>query len=234
MSARAIAFAVALTLGAPVPAQAGEWRWPVSGPLLGRFHYGPDPFRAGQRRGIEIGAPAGALVRSACAGRVVFAGAPPHAGRTVSVVCGGLVATYLHLAAITVRAGARVSQGDRLGAVGATGLAPGAGPRLYLGARRRGRRLAYVDPLTLLDEPAARPPVGLPLGPAPRGAPLLPRAPVGMRRWRVPGSTARARVPAAAWIGAALAALAVPGLGLSWRRRRRRGRTAPARALAAR
>jgi nitroreductase len=234
MPVRALLSALLLALGLAAPAQAGGWRWPVRGPLVGRFHYGPDPFAAGQRRGIEIAAPAGAPVRSACAGRVTFAGAPPRAGRTVSVVCGGLVATYLHLAAIVVRAGARVSQGERLGAVGATGLPPGAPPRLHLGARRRGRRLAYIDPLALLGDPAARPPVELPLGRAPRGAPLLPRAPFTVRPWRVTGIAVRPGVPLAAWIGLALAALAAPGIGLRWRRRRRRARAAPVRALRAR
>jgi hypothetical protein len=234
MPVRALLPAVMLALGLAVPAQAGGWRWPVRGPLVGRFLYGPDPFAAGQRRGIEIAAPAGTPVLSSCAGRVTFAGAPPRAGRTVSVVCGGRVATYLHLAAIAVRAGARVSQGGRLGAVGTTGLPPGASPRLYFGVRRRGRRLAYIDPLTLLGDHAARPPVGLPLGRAPRGAPLVPRAPLTVRRWRVPGSAVRAGVPLTAWIGLALAAVAVPGLGLGWRRRRRRARAAPAPALRAR
>jgi hypothetical protein len=234
MPVRALLPAVLLALGFALPAQAAGWRWPVRGPLVGRFHYGPDPFMAGQRRGIEIGAPAGALVRSACTGRVTFAGAPPRAGRTVSVVCGRLVATYLHLAALAVHAGARVSLGDRLGTVGATGLPPGAPPRLHFGARRRGRRLAYVDPLMLLGDPAARPPVGPSLGRAPRGAPLLPRAPQTVRGWRVPGAAVRVAVPLTAWIGLALAALAVPGLGLRWRRRRRRGLTAPARVLGTR
>ncbi|MDX6643886.1 MAG: hypothetical protein QOD76_1848 [Solirubrobacteraceae bacterium] len=233
MSARAIVLAAVLTLGLAASAEAGGWRWPVRGVVVGGFNYGAFPFAAGQRRGIEIAAPAGAPVRSACAGRVSFAGTLPRAGRTVSVECGGLVATYLHLAALAVRAGARVSQGDRLGAVGATGLAPGAAPRLYLGARGRGRRFAYIDPLTLLGDPAARPPVGPPLGRAPRGAPLLPREPLRVRRWRVPGTAARASVPLAAWIGLGLAALAVPGLGLRWRRRRRRTRTASVRAVGA-
>lgn len=220
---------ICLSLCPTAPARADGWRWPVRGPLLERFHYGADPFAAGHHRGIDIGAAAGAPVRSACAGRVTFTGDLPRAGRTVSVACGGFAVTYLHLASVSVRRGTGVSPGARLGAVGASGLAPGAAPRLYFGVRRRGRRFAYVDPLSLLAADGGREPVPLlpppwrrrapgpggPLGPAPRPLRVAPRVFAPMPRG------GGAHVPLPVWIGLVLTAVAVPGLGL---RRRLRGR----------
>src|SRR6266567_112295 len=44
-----------------VPASALGWTWPVAGPVLIGFSFDPaHPYAAGQHRGIDIGAPAGA------------------------------------------------------------------------------------------------------------------------------------------------------------------------------
>src|SRR6266545_3941653 len=75
----------------PSEALAARWIWPVRGPVIARFHYGHDPFARGQHRGVDIAAPAGTPVRSACSGRVRFAGAIGTSGRTVSVACGPFV-----------------------------------------------------------------------------------------------------------------------------------------------
>src|SRR5437867_3517152 len=110
MFARTLLAAAALTAGVAGPARAEAWRWPVRGAVVGRFHYAAaDPFDAGQRRGIELDARPGAPVRAACAGRVTFAGGTPRGGGAVSVACGGLVATYLHLGVIEVVGGQRVA-----------------------------------------------------------------------------------------------------------------------------
>jgi murein DD-endopeptidase MepM/ murein hydrolase activator NlpD len=199
-----------------------RWRWPVpSHNLAGRFAYTPrHPFAAAQRRGIDIVAPRGATVRSACGGRVTFAGRVPGGrGLGVTVRCGGLVATHLGLGSVAVRRGARVAAGTRIGAVGPAG-------RLRLGARLVAARFGYVDPLGLLrdERPPAAP--AAPLGRAPRGpavaAPPRPLAaplprPVAVAR---PG---RAEVPVAAWAGLVVLAAGVP-LGTIVRRSRRRRR----------
>ncbi len=186
----AVAAALLLSLALAGPARAGEgrrWSWPVRGPVLSGFRYGGDPFTRGQRRGISIGAPVGTEVRAACPGRVRFAGFAGSSGRTVSVACGRLVATYLHLGAIAVRAGERVWQGERLGDVGRSGRPRLPSPHLAFGARIAGRRWAYVDPLTLLEGagrapppelvPAARRPKLPRLGPAPRPPAVRARVP---------------------------------------------------------
>ena len=81
--------------------------------MLRAFAVGPDRFAAGQHRGADLGAPAGARVRAACGGRVSFAGRVPGGGRTVSVRCGALVATYQHLGRVAVRRGQRLLPGAR-------------------------------------------------------------------------------------------------------------------------
>lgn len=82
----------------------------------GRPHYGVDIAAA---RGTPVVAPAGGLV--------VLADADMHfEGGLVLLDHGqGLVSAYLHLSRIDVRDGQRVAQGERLGAVGATGRATG-------------------------------------------------------------------------------------------------------------
>ena len=201
-----LAFLLALVM--PAPAAADLWRWPVRGEVLTPFHVVANPFARGQHRGIDIAAAAGAHVRSACPGRVRFAGRLPGRGRAASVVCGDLIATYLELGSLAVRRGETVRAGGLIGEVAAS--------HLQLGARRAGG--GYVDPLTLLRDPA--PP---PLGAAParrvRWRPPPAGAPRGATRV---GAEREARPPGewAAWGGLALVLAGTP-VGTVWRRRRR-------------
>jgi hypothetical protein len=189
------------------------WHWPLHGPVVGSFHVSPGaPFARGQRRGIDVSAAPGAFVRAACPGLVTFAGSLPRRGLAVSVRCGALVATYLGLGRLAVRAGARVTRGQGLAALGAGGL-------LRLGARRAGDRRGYVDPLALLADERPAPPR---LGPAPRtlrrGRPRPARPP-----FAAPAVSARSRrLPWPAYPALALVASALPVGGLVRRRRRRR------------
>ena len=83
--------------------------------------------------GLDIAAPAGAPVFAAADGRVVLA-APDLflTGRTVMIDHGlGLISSYGHLSRLDVAAGTVVRKGERIGAVGATGLATG--PHLHWG-----------------------------------------------------------------------------------------------------
>jgi hypothetical protein len=208
---------MALVMPGGVAGAAG-WRWPLRGPVVGAFHVSPQtPFARGQRRGIDVSAPPGALVRAACRGGVTFAGPLPRRGLAVTVRCGALVATYLGLGRLAVRAGSRVAAGAPLGALGASG-------RLRLGARRAGHRRGYLDPLSLLGNEA---PVAPRLGPAPRAHPRM----TGRRR---PGArplayapnpepaTASRRLPWPAYPALALVGSALPVGALVRRRRRER------------
>lgn len=202
------------------PAAAAPWRLPVDGEPARRFAVGPDRFAAGQHRGVDLAAPVGTPVRAACGGRVRFAGTVGDAGRTVSVTCGGLVASYLHLATVDVRRGGWVPPGARIGTVGRSGRPRGA-PHLHLGARRvaDGR---YVDPLTLLGSgPGPAPPVAPPPGRGRRPG-LEPRVvPVRPRPVLAPSGD-RAAVPWAAAAGLVVLVLgAVPATAAGRRRGRR-------------
>jgi murein DD-endopeptidase MepM/ murein hydrolase activator NlpD len=93
--------------------------------------------------GVDYSAPTGAPVVSVAPGTVTLAGWTIGGGRTVRVRhSNGYESEYLHLSAFEVRAGERVSQGDLVGRVGATGLATG--PHLHYGLRRHG---SYVNPV---------------------------------------------------------------------------------------
>jgi hypothetical protein len=221
-------FALLAPRAAAGSAARERWRWPVpSHALAGRFAYSPrHPFASAQRRGIDIAVAPGATVRSACGGRVTFAGRVPGGfGLGVTVRCGALAATHLGLRSVAVRRGARIAAGTRLGAAAPAG-------RLRLGARVARERFGYVDPLALLRD--ERPPAvpAAPLGRAPRGprvpAPLRPLArprprPVAAAR------SDRADLPTGAWAGLVVLAAGVPlgGVVRSSRRRRHRA-VAPA------
>ena len=209
---------VALLLALAAPAHAAEpWRRPLHGEVLTPFHLAGSPFAPGQHRGVDIAARAGARVRSACAGRVRYAGRVPGRGRGVTVVCGALVATYLELGTTAVARGSTVAPGDTIGTVAAS--------HLQLGARRLGEPHGYVDPLTLLRAPSP-PPIGAAPkgGRPPRPAPPAPRpAPLPAPRPAAPPAPLPARVPLAAWLGLALFAVGAP-VGTFWRRNRTRAR----------
>jgi hypothetical protein len=210
MSPMPLVAVVALTLLSliVVPPAEAAWRWPLRGEVRRPFAVtAARPYDAGQHRGVDLAARPGSVVRSACAGRVRFAGRIASSG-VVSVRCGALVATYLELGAVHAVRGRRVGAGARLGAVG-----PAA--HLHLGAReaRSGR---YVDPLTLLRTPRGptlgpapdvAPPARAPRAPAPRVAPVTGPEPAG--------------VPVVVWVGLALVAAGLPIGGLLVRQRSR-------------
>jgi murein DD-endopeptidase MepM/ murein hydrolase activator NlpD len=218
-----LAFGCAVVMALVLPhhaAGASAWGWPLRGPVVGAFHISPRaPFARGQRRGIDVSARPGAIVRAACPGRVSFTGALPHRGLAVTVRCGSLIATYLGLGRVATRTGSRLARGDAIGTLGASG-------RLRLGARRASDRRGYVDPLLLLADGA--PPLPH-LGPAPRALrrPVPPTRPaprpIAPATPPAPGSAAAPRrLPWPAYPALVLVASGLPLGGLLHRRRRRR------------
>ena len=94
--------------------------------------------------GVDYRAPAGAPVVAVADGVVVSAGVSGGAGRMVHLRhANGFETEYLHLSAISVRAGARVRQGELLGRVGSSGLATG--PHLDYRLKKNG---AFINPIT--------------------------------------------------------------------------------------
>lgn len=117
-----------------------------------RFHPILQTWRA--HLGVDYGAPTGTPVRTVGDGVVDFAGVQGGFGNVVFVRHNNNDTTvYAHLSRIDVRKGQSVTQGQRLGAVGATGWATG--PHLHFEFRVNGR---HQDPLM-----AARRTEGLPL-----------------------------------------------------------------------
>ena len=168
------------------PAADAAWVWPVSGEVITPYRNGTDPYATGQHRGIDIGAPVGTPVAAATSGEVRFAGTAGSSGLTISIRTGdGYDTSYLHLSSIAVRAGAHVSAGERIGAVGTTGVRSAQAPHLHFGVRDAGTRHDYHDPLAFLPPPPppARAPEPPPPAPAtaPQPAPPTP-VPVGAPR----------------------------------------------------
>ncbi len=95
--------------------------------------------------GVDVRLPEGTPVTSIADGAVAFAGEQFLGGNSVIVDHGGgLFSIYYHLREFTVSEGQRVSRGEVIGAIGATGRA--AGPHLHFGVRAAGGR---VDPALL-------------------------------------------------------------------------------------
>jgi murein DD-endopeptidase MepM/ murein hydrolase activator NlpD len=134
-------------LRGPMPRSPIRLSWPLSAPTGDRFGPRGSRFHAG----IDLIADAGTPIAAAGPGRVVFTGYREGWGKLVVVDHGqGVRTRYAHLARITVRVGASVAAGSRVGLVGATGEATG--PHLHFEVLLRG---ANVDPLSALNKVGA-------------------------------------------------------------------------------
>lgn len=106
--------------------------------------------------GIDYAAPVGTEVSATGAGRIIFTGTIRGYGLTVDIDHGGGVVTrYAHLSEIadTVEQGTRVKAGNKIGAVGATGLV--SGPNLHYEVRVDGRPIDPTDREALPDQEIA-------------------------------------------------------------------------------
>jgi murein DD-endopeptidase MepM/ murein hydrolase activator NlpD len=133
------------------------------------FEMRRDPINQNWRAhlGVDYAAPAGTTVRAVGDGIVETAGWMGGYGQTVSVAHGGGRATlYAHLSRIDVKEGERITQGQPLGAVGATGWATG--PHLHFEFRVQG---AHQDPIAMARNAEVQPltPRSLPLFAQQRG-----------------------------------------------------------------
>jgi Peptidase family M23 len=205
------------------------WAWPLHGEVISSYRNGDDPYAGGQHRGIDIAGEIGAPVAAVAAGEVRFAGTAGSSGLTVSVrTDDGFDTSYLHLSVTHVSAGERVSAGQRLGAVGTSGVRSTVAPHLHFGVREAGSRHAYRDPLAFLPPPPGALPEAPAGAPAPEPASPAPVVAPAPRALPSPGrSPARRPVP-----GARRVPLPRPAPGarrLPARRRIPANRRAPAR-----
>jgi murein DD-endopeptidase MepM/ murein hydrolase activator NlpD len=103
--------------------------------------------------GVDYAAPTGTPVRSVGDGVVKSAGWMNGYGNIIELQhSGGASTVYAHLSRIDVRLGQRIEQGQRIGAVGATGWATG--PHLHFEFRLNGQ---FQDPLKVARKAEATP-----------------------------------------------------------------------------
>ena len=106
--------------------------------------------------GADFLSPAGTPIKAPNAGRVVVARNLYFSGNTVIIDHGlGLFSMLAHLSAIDVHEGDRVTAGQLLGLVGATGRVTG--PHLHWAVRASNARVDPLSLLALLGAPAAAP-----------------------------------------------------------------------------
>jgi len=126
----------------------GQMQWPVPGvsrissPYGNRIH----PILRVNRfhSGIDVPAPTGRTIVAAGPGKVVLAGNQGGYGKTVIIDHGGGIMTlYAHNSRLFVSAGQQVSRGQKITAMGSTGMSTG--PHLHFEVRVNGKT---VDPLS--------------------------------------------------------------------------------------
>ncbi len=133
--------------------------WPVEGGRFGRgFGYVRRTRPDLRHDGIDVGAPEGAVVRAVADGLVAYSDNGIRGfGNCVVILHGnGWVSVYAHHYRNTVQAGWRVQQGERIGFVGATGIARG--PHLHFELHHRGRAIdprRYFDGMPHRSDPRA-------------------------------------------------------------------------------
>lgn len=134
----------AKSMPALAESRTARFAWPLSGPVRRGFSSTGD-----YHDGLDIAAPKGATVRAAAAGTVVFAGKEKDQfGNLVVIDHGdGWHTAYAFLSRITVKQGASVAAGERVGLVGNTGKAKG--DELHFEVRREGKP---VDPVAELPK----------------------------------------------------------------------------------
>jgi murein DD-endopeptidase MepM/ murein hydrolase activator NlpD len=131
--------------GGGTPVFRGRFLQPVSGRVGSGFGYRTHPIsgRRKMHQGVDIGASHGTTIKAAGDGRVVMAGWNGGYGNCVIIDHGGGVATlYGHCSKLFVSSGQRVTQGQRIAAVGSTGYSTG--PHLHWEVRVNGKP---VNPL---------------------------------------------------------------------------------------
>ncbi|MEM9190673.1 MAG: M23 family metallopeptidase, partial [Myxococcota bacterium] len=137
------------------PGEVEAFHWPVDGGRFGRgFGYTRRVRTDLIHRGVDIGAPEGATVRAVADGIVAYSdnGIRGFGNCVIIVHPNGWVSLYAHNQRNTVQPGWRVEKGERIGFVGATGIARG--PHLHFELRVGGRA---VDPMGYFRRPERRP-----------------------------------------------------------------------------
>lgn len=129
----------------PLPPMSGRFLRPANGPITSTFgmRYHPILHYRRLHAGVDIGARSGSPIYAAADGEVISARYSSSYGNVIIIAhSGGLTTLYAHCSRLMVSSGQMVHRGQRIGSVGATGLA--AGPHLHWEVRVNGRP---VNPL---------------------------------------------------------------------------------------
>ncbi len=130
------------------PVHEGKFILPVKGRLSSKFGYRRHPIlkRRKLHNGQDIAAPHGTSIYAAGDGIVISSSYRRGYGNTVLVDHGkGMTTLYAHCSQLIVSAGEHVKQGQKIAAVGTTGLSTG--PHLHFEIRVHGKP---VDPMRYL------------------------------------------------------------------------------------
>ena len=121
---------------------------PLAMPVTQAFRYtsGFGPRWGRKHEGVDMAGPAGTPIQAPGDGVVVFAGRSGAYGNLIKIEHElGVETRYAHLSRIRVKAGQRVSQGERIGDMGNTGRSTGS--HLHYEVRMNGRA---VDPMSFI------------------------------------------------------------------------------------
>ncbi len=140
----------ARTTNSPRQDFRGHFIWPVRGRISGSFgnHRILNGKPKSPHTGMDIAAPKGTPVKAPLGGVVTMVSDLYYTGNTVIIDHGyGVSTVFAHLDKAMVRMGQRLTQGDQIGTVGATGRATG--PHLHWGLNWYKERL---NPALVLGE----------------------------------------------------------------------------------
>ncbi|MFJ9563685.1 M23 family metallopeptidase [Streptomyces fuscichromogenes] len=134
---------------ARLAALAKQYTLPVvSYTITGTFGQAGSMWSSGYHTGLDFAAPTGTLIKAVHSGTVTEAGwAGSYGYRTIITLDDGTELWFCHQSSIGVKVGQKVSTGDVIGRVGATGNVTG--PHLHLEVHPGGQATA-IDPMTWL------------------------------------------------------------------------------------
>ena len=142
---------------AVVPVSTGSWVQPIAGAVTMTARFGEcSELWSACHTGDDYAEPSGTPIRATADGTVTFVAWGGAYGNLTKISHGGGIETwYAHQTSQSVRVGQKVTAGQRIGTVGATGNVTG--PHLHLEVRRNGQPL---NPATWLAAHAGRPAPG--------------------------------------------------------------------------
>ncbi|MBW1603115.1 M23 family metallopeptidase [Streptomyces sp. JJ66] len=140
------------TVAGGFPAGGPPYARPLAGNPRVTAAYGiPGDWLAGRHTGVDFAVDSGTAVHAVGTGTVDIAGEQGDYGEAVVIrLNDGHFALCAHLSACEVRAGQKVTGGDRIGASGATGRV--SGPHLHFEVRTSREYGTDIDPLKFLAD----------------------------------------------------------------------------------